>query len=127
MVDYKPRYAEGEIYVLFVDWFDTHSMVRNFMEHMGYDCHKPDPDDFCYTVIVPAGHEEEACEILRKEKFVDWAKRKDEKVLHRWKGLDQAVEILSHLSEDSEIPDDDYNAKIDSAIEHLKSCKEYKG
>lgn len=77
-----------------------------------------------YVFQTEIGKEEEARKKFEEyPEFVEWTGRRDLKLERRWKCLEKIVDDAQNLVDDSELPDNVYDAKIDSLIEELKKLK----
>ena len=112
MVTYVPRYASGQILVMFLrDVKDGDEFARGIGSSFGYEL-LPDENDEHYVFAVPEGEEELACRRFeRLKRLVDYACRRDLKLEERCAFID-GLEQRVHDFFASEDPDRIFNRSL---------------
>ncbi|MCD6381468.1 MAG: hypothetical protein J7L43_00625 [Candidatus Aenigmarchaeota archaeon] len=119
---YEPQYAKGEILVAFSKSIDK-DFARKFGEVLGYEL-SDDEYRHGYNIFIyktSPGKEREAIEKFKSHSdFVMWAERRDIKLENRWNLLERVEKMINNLIDNAEIPDKEYESKIEELCEILR-------
>lgn len=122
--EYQPEWVEGEILVKFHDKCDYKGFARGFGSVLGFKLIDLYSLGDSYLFEVPAGKEDDACRTFSSYNlFVEWTARRDLKYERRSDNHAKLEEMVDNFDWDAELPDDEYQAKLDALIEYIKSIK----
>jgi hypothetical protein len=109
---YQPKYAKGQILVGFRG-DHSEAFAREFGHVLGYKLiDEWDHDSNAYVYSVPENKEDTACKSFALyTEFVAYAMLRDMKLESRWQSLEQAIEMMTELTDDCEIPDSQYTSR----------------
>jgi hypothetical protein len=125
---YEPEYAKGQILVAFKKC-PGRQVAQFFGEHLGYGLMEEEDDYYGAEVFIyrtPEGQERQAIEAFQQQgidRFIEWAERRDLKLERRWKSLDEAAGMLQELHDDTELPDQTFNQRLQSIVDFLAKQK----
>jgi hypothetical protein len=119
---YKPKYAEGQILVIFEGECNK-LHAEYFGERLGYEL---DDEEYkhgdAYIFKTEAGKEKEAIEkFMAHPEFIDSAELRDIKMEERFSKLEKLLDMVQELHNDVELPDDQYNQRLGDIKHYLKS------
>lgn len=123
-MEYRPEYAKGQILVVFKNNC-SEDFACDFGRTIGYRLSDEDYKHIdAYIFKTELGKEKEAIERFKAyPEFVDWADLRDIKIESRWDSLEQAIDKVQELYDNIELPDNQYNQKLDEICIYLKQLK----
>ena len=122
---YEPEYAEGQILVHFKIPV-AHGFAETLGEFLGYKALEESYSygDNVFIYETGKGKEKQALKkFLEQKPFVDWTNRRDIKLEKRWEDLEIIIGRVEELRDNSELPDKEYNRKLDQLCNYLQKLK----